>query len=376
MKKINETKDSKALIEVKKDIWSRVKNWFKNLISPNKKEIIEQTVEQSASIEINNKEIENFSNEVVENQIENDYVLAKAEENNIKNSIIQNAKNAYENYVLNDEYEISQNLYNLIKERINANQDSIERLIQINNEKITFNKIIEILNDEEINLQNYKKTIESKKIDDKFLFSQYMVPVGIIGIACNDSIKAIENIFKSITTRNAIIVIEENYNQYSVENLILLIAQEVLNKFNIDENIIQIVKKEDLTDTDIKEFDVMITKNNNVIEKECTTDMYIYQEDEYFSDIVKEEVDKLNLQGKKVQIIKGNLNDCIEKINQKRNYGVSIYSQNLKTGYKFVNLVKSDNVFVNGTLLNSKTVKQLKDVYFNCKNLISEYRLG
>lgn len=119
----------------------------------------------------------------------------------------------------------------------------------------------------------------------------------------------------------------------------------------------------------------MITKNGDVIKKEHTENMYIYQVDDYFDKTVKEEVEKLKFNGKKVEVLKGNFKDCINKINKKRNYGVSIYSTNRKKGYEFINLVKSDNAFFNGTLLNARKNSDKDEIYFVSKNLVCEYKL-
>lgn len=162
--------DTKALIEVKNDIFSRIRNWFKKLISVK----CEESKVDVFNNKDNEKEILLNTSENIENSNNTENIEVT---NQSINKIILNAKNAYENYVLSDEYELSENLYNLIKERINVNRDNIEKIISINNSSITFSKIIEILENEELNLQNYKKTIESKKIDDKFMFSKYLVPV-------------------------------------------------------------------------------------------------------------------------------------------------------------------------------------------------------
>lgn len=339
--------ESKELIEVKNNIFTKFINWLKNLRG-------------KFAYTKTNEIFTNVQN--VENQ-----------EQNYNNEIIINAKNAYQNYVLNSDYKLGENIYNLIKERIKINKEQIEKLIEINRVATTYSEILEILEKEEKNLKDYKKTNIMSKIDNKFMFSQYQVPVGIIAVKTNSFYIAIENIFKAVGTRNAIVVIEENYNEHSIENLILLIVQEALKKFNINENIIQIVNKEAIKEEDLKAFDIIVSEVGKTIEKTETDKMYIYQEDEYFADIVKSEVEKLNSNGMQVEVLIGEMEDCIEKINKNRAFGVCIYTKDRKKAYKFINLVNSENVFFNGTLLNAKKTNKISNMYLTLKNLVCEY---
>lgn len=339
--------ESKELIEVKNNIFTKFINWLKNLRG---KFAYTKTNEISTNVQNIEKQEQNYNNE-----------------------IIINAKNAYQNYVLNSDYKLGEKIYSLIKERIKINQDQIEKLIEINRVATTYSEILEILEKEEKNLKDYKKTNIMSKIDNKFMFSQYQVPVGIIAVKTNSFYVAIENIFKAVGTRNAIVVIEENYNEHSIENLILLIVQEALKKFNIDENIIQIVNKESIKEEDLKAFDIIVSEVGKTIEKSETDKMYIYQEDEYFADIVKGEVEKLNSNGMQVEVLIGEMEDCIEKINKNRAFGVCIYTKDRKKAYKFINLVNSENVFFNGTLLNAKKTNKISNMYLTLKNLVCEY---
>lgn len=339
--------ESKELIEVKNNIFTKFINWLKNLRG---KFAYTKTNEISTNVQN------------VENQ-----------EQNYNNEIIIKAKNAYQNYVLNSDYKLGEKIYSLIKERIKVNKEQIEKLIEINRVATTYSEIIEILEKEEKNLKDYKKTNIMSKIDNKFMFSQYQVPVGIISVKTNSFYVAIENIFKAVGTRNAIVVIEENYNEHSIENLILLIVQEALKKFNIDQNIIQIVNKEEIKEQDLKAFDIIVSEVGETLEKTETDKMYIYQEDEYFADIVKSEVEKLNSNGMQVEILIGEMEDCIEKINKNRAFGVCIYTKDRKKAYKFINLVNSENVFFNGTLLNAKKTNKISNMYLTLKNLVYEY---
>ena len=333
------------LIKVNNNIFTKIKDWIKRL---------KQKFTYKKNVKIDVEEIEE-------------------KHNNCNNEIIINAKDAYQKYVLNSDYKLGENIYKTIRERLNINKDAIEKLIEINRDAITYREIIELLDKEEQNLQEYKKTNIMTQIDSKFIFSQYQVPVGIIAIKTNNSHIAIQNIFKAVCTRNAIIVIEKEYNDKSIENLILLIVQECLKKFNVDENIIQIINNDAVNENDLNEFDIIISEDGKTIDRAETDKMYIYEEDEYFADIIQDELKGLELNGKSVEIIKGKMEDCIEKINKDKTFGVCIYTQDRKKAYRFINLVKSENVFFNGTLLNAKKTKKINNIYLTLKNLVYEH---
>jgi len=350
MKNPEKNKKQQAMIKVEGSIWEKIRLWISRIFKVGRIKEIQSTISEE-------------SNNIIE----------EPEEEIRGSKIIQDARKAFENYVLNREYEISEEIYNTIKERIEINKENIVRLIEIKKSEITYEKIQKILEEEKENLVNYKKTILMEKIDDKFLISEYQVPVGVIGVKVENVEEKIKNIFKAITTRNAIIVIEEAEDKQSVDKLILLIVKEALKKYGINENIIQIVKETDLDSTDIGLLDRVIKGAVRKEIKEESEKLYIYQEDEYFEKEVEAELRRLKLIGKEVELIKGKeIEEAITKINKTKNYGVSIYSQDRKKGYKFINLINSKNVFFNGTLLNAKQIKENKSNYYTTKNILCE----
>lgn len=341
---MEEKKESKELIEIKKGIWQKIKEWFKRFSAPKNKVNYEES--KSEKIE-ENTEIES------------------------KDNIIDKMKKAYEVYNLNSDPYIERTIYELLKERIEANIIEINKIIDLDDAKITFDDIEEIWGYEYRNIDEYKNTLSMRKIDDKFMYSLYKVPKGLIKVYSSRPVMTIRQIFKAITTRNSIVVVEDNYSEYSVQNLVLLIAQELLKKFNIDENIIQIIPaQEDIED---KFFDVVMSIDK-VSEKEKTNNLYIYMEDEYFKNIVINEAKQLKIDSLNPKIITGDMDEAIEKINATQNLGVSIYTQDRKKAYKFINLINSDNVFFNATIREVKEARKLNDNYFRAKNIVYEYR--
>lgn len=94
-----------------------------------------------------------------------------------KAMIVDKSKMAYKNYILNSDPDIIRDVYNLVKERLIVNKDNIIALLKIEKSSITFNEILEILNSEENNIKNFKKSIHAEKLDNKFLYSEYQVPI-------------------------------------------------------------------------------------------------------------------------------------------------------------------------------------------------------
>ena len=91
--------------------------------------------------------------------------------------VTDRAKRAYKNYILNFDPDIISDVYNLIKERLEYNKNNITSLLKIENNNITFEEIMEIFNNQRENIANFKKSICTKKLDDKFIYSEYQVPI-------------------------------------------------------------------------------------------------------------------------------------------------------------------------------------------------------
>ena len=258
-----------------------------------------------------------------------------------------------------------------LKERLEENEGAIQRLINISKEEIEYEEIISMLEEESKEIEEYKKTEYMKKIDDKFMYSRYQVPVGIVLIETEDVKEAIRNIYKGIITRNAIIIKQNKENIYRIERLILMIVQECIKKYGVDENIVQIIEKEEVA---VEKVDVYINKEENKGGKERSNIYYIYEENEYFKEVVKEEIEKLKKMGKSVQVLTGDINRVIEKINETKNVGSSIYTKDRQVGYKYINMVNSDNVYMNTTLEKAIENKPKENIYYMSKNIVCEYK--
>lgn len=276
---------------------------------------------------------------------------------------IFNARKAFRKYVINNTSNISEDIFSYVKEKIEENESKIRKIIEINKDLIKYEEILELV-------ENEKKSINKFKLKNEET-GCYQVPVGVIGIVCKDVKQCVTNIVKSISTRNSIIILHENYNKYSTEALILLIIQECLKNFYIDDNIIQIVQKEKI---DLTKLDRVIgIENVNVEYKDI---IYIYQEDDCFEKIVINEVERLKKLEEyrrfEVKVIKGDFGNIINFFNKNKAYAVCMYSKNAQKAYKFINWIDVGNVFINTGINGCKDIAVCEDEYFNCKYVLHE----
>lgn len=276
---------------------------------------------------------------------------------------ILNARRAFRKYVINNNKNISEDIFSYILEKIQENETKIKKIIEINNDSIAYENIISLVENEKRCVNNFK--LRNKKT------GCYQVPLGVIGAVCKDSKDAITNILKSISTRNSIIILHENYRKYSTESLLLLIVQECLKNFYIDDNIIQMFEKEEI---DLTKLDRVVGLHDKENCEKCLNTIYIYQEDDSFENDVINEVDRLENMDKykncQIKAIKGEFGNIINFLNKNKALAVCMYTNNSQKAYKFINWIDSPNVFVNTGINGCKDVTDVENEYYNCKYVL------
>lgn len=283
------------------------------------------------------------------------------------------AKKAYEEYNLNTSYNLTLNLLRYIYERIQANKNEIEEILRMNKRKYRYSDLIKNVKKWVSEKIEYKSQINVKKIDNKFISAIYKTAIGVVAVECYDFLGCVKYMIESIKTRNAIIISDVEYFEKDDKNLILMIIQEALKKFEINENLIQIVPYEECDYTKCDK--VIYTYDNKNIknrEKNETDDLYVYIETE---ELKKEALDEFNYQkskGNNVYLIEGNDREFLEKINKSRSKGVVIYTKNKELAYKFLTLVNSKNVFINCTLDYIENVKKCDNELLENKKIMYE----
>lgn len=283
------------------------------------------------------------------------------------------AKKAYEEYNLNTSYNLTLNLLRYIYERIQANKNEIEEILRMNKRKYRYSDLIKNVKKWVSEKIEYKSQINVKKIDNKFISAIYKTAIGVVAVECYDFLECVKYMIESIKTRNAIIISDVEYFEKDDKNFILMIIQEALKKFEINENLIQIVPYEECDYTKCDK--VIYTYDNKNIknrEKNETDDLYVYIETE---ELKKEALDEFNYQkskGNNVYLIEGNNREFLEKINKSRSKGVVIYTKNKELAYKFLTLVNSKNVFINCTLDYIENVKKCDNELLENKKIMYE----
>lgn len=278
-------------------------------------------------------------------------------------------KKASNDYILNDINGITEQLLKYIEERISYNRNAIEELIKIKSEKNNYEEIERAIKEEinqEIKYKNYKRMYINR---ENFISTSLLMPVGIIAIEAFDTIEVVKYFIKAIKSRNGVAISDVEYDEQSVKFLILEIIKEALKKFNIDENLIMILPYEECF---YKYFDKVIYTYNkdgeNIVEKlyetkETTNQKYIYIENKELEEIAKRD-------NTDAEVLYGNIEDVIKKINTLYSEGATIYTKNPEIAYKFINLVHSRNVLVNTSLQNVKEINKSPDEMYEYKNII------
>lgn len=283
---------------------------------------------------------------------------------------ISKLRNASDNYILNNDYEITEKLLLYIQERISENKKEIEELIEIQKENIKYEDIENVIKDEisqDIKYKNYKKMYIN---EEKFISTSLLMPVGTIAVEAFNTIEVIRYFIKAIKSRNGVAISDVEYDEKCVKFLVLEIIKEALKKFNIDENLIMILPYEecfyDYFDKVIYTYDKIGEKlsENRYEEKESTNKRYMYIENEELKEIAIAD----NVEEK--EVLYGEFEDVIKEINSSYSEAAIIYTKNPELAHKFINLVHSENVLVNASLQNIKDAYASPDEMYEYKNII------
>ena len=282
---------------------------------------------------------------------------------------VSKLRKATNDYRLNNSYEMTEDILKYIQERIRANKNEIEELIELKEEKYKYEEIKNAIDEEiekEIKYKNYRRMYINK---EKFISTSLLMPIGVIAVEAFDTIEVIRYFIRAIKSRNSIAISDVEYDEQSVKFLILEILQEALKKFGIDQNLIMILPYEECF---YKYFDKVIYTydktgeklvENKYDNKDESEQKYIYIEDERLEEIAKRD----NTNG---EIVYGDIEEVIEKINTTYSQGATIYTSDSKIAYKFINLVHSKNVMVNTSLQNIKDTRKSSNEMYEYKNII------
>lgn len=302
--------------------------------------------------------------------------------------ILGNATMAYTNMDANiDGKKVVQNIFELLDE----NKESIEKANKIdvknnNGFKLNFDMFQKLNNEINAIEDVYRKVISMNQNENNYLEGKQTDNLGTICLVYDGNTYCLlELVLKAILTHNSIIISSESDYMKATNELIVILIQRILEAYNIDKNLVQIVytsRIEELlsNSTSInkvfaignKSFQDRIRKASKV-EVVCKGYNYfdLYIEDltnlSFIKKIVKEEnIDIYVKSGLKVPfddyIEVEDIDEAIAQINfNTSGYSSSIFTDDNQNASVFLREVKANNVSVN----SSPLIESIVDVDIN-----------
>lgn len=276
---------------------------------------------------------------------------------------------AYESYNLDKRENISKQVLEYIRIKIIENKELIENIIKYSNEDITFERILEVYDEECSHESEYKSDIKMVKLENNYEYKVYNSSIGNIVVECSDTLTVLKYYIKAIKSRNTITISDSKYNDISLKSALLIIFCEALSNFGIDMNLIMLIPYEECY---YEKYDKLIYADTkkSTIQKEITDKVYIYVENQSFKEYVDKEKLSLGFYNKQCEILTGDFYEAIHKINEKFPSGASIYTEDSELAFKFINLVHSKNVFVNSSLVEMEIVQDVVDDLYMKKKIM------
>ena len=274
---------------------------------------------------------------------------------------------AYYEYNVDNRYQIEDRILSYIGSRIIENKYSMQNLIEALNEDFTFNDILKTFNDEANLGSKFKDNTIIRKLDNGFVYGYYRTSVGNIVVEENETLEVLKYFVRAIKSRNSIVVADREYDEISLKSALLVIFCEAISKFGLSKNLIMLVPFEECN---YDGFDRVIEKNQIKQNKKESMKFYLYLQDEFFKDIVEQELKNMKDQNLDCEIIRGDFDYVVNKINDESPKGASIYTKDAKIGYNFLNSIKSSNVFLNSSLLNYEILKEEENNLYRNKKIM------
>ena len=278
-------------------------------------------------------------------------------------------KNAYCLYNLNTDEKVSNKVLKFIRKRLLKNQKELETLIEVFKEEIKFDDLIDCFDKEMEEPELYKKEKVMKKVGNEFYYGTYTTSVGNILVETTSSVSALKYFVKAIKSRNSITISDIEYHENNLKNAILLIFQNALEKYKINTHLLNIMPYEECNN---EYFDkVILEDENKVVNNKSQTDYsYIYLADEIFASMAVNDLSRLSNKGKKVEILKGEFTDVVNRINSETTFSTCIYTENRDLAINFINLAQAENVFVNASLDEAEDLEDIDDEFYTKKKVM------
>lgn len=278
-------------------------------------------------------------------------------------------KNAYCLYNLNTDEKVSNKVLKFIRKRLLKNQKELETLIEVFKEEIKFDDLIACFDKEMEEPELYKKEKVMKKVGNEFYYGTYTTSVGNILVETTSSVNVLKYFVKAIKSRNSITISDIEYHENNLKNAILLIFQNALEKYKINTHLLNIMPYEECNN---EYFDkVILEDENKVVNNKSQSDYsYIYLADEIFASMAVNDLSRLSNKGKKVEILKGEFTDVVNRINSETTFSTCIYTENRDLAINFINLAQAENVFVNASLDEAEDLEDIDDEFYTKKKVM------
>ncbi len=282
---------------------------------------------------------------------------------------IQILNKAFNTYNLNNEPDLSNKILNYILERILDNEPNIRQMADVTKEGVTFEEILNAFNDAYREEEYYKKQDSFSQGQDYYC-GRFPVPIGNIVVETNNVLKVIKYFVGGIKSRNTITISQTEYLENSLSNMMLIIFKEAVSKFNLDNNIFNILPYEDCFYDHYDEV-IEIENDEETLKQRPFSNKYIvYDNDGIFKEEVEEEKERLKDFGFDFEYINCSLDEAVEHINKIRPMGAAIYTESSNSAYNFVNMVHTPNAFVNSSLLNQEELPDKKNKLYYLKTIM------
>ena len=304
--------------------------------------------------------------------------------------------------------EINENIYLRFKELVNANRDKIEKIKEIDEKYVDVIPAIDtILKHIENNkkIGHYTDIIEQRKTKDGYMIVKYKDNLGVIGVIYEgDPYITIELALRAIVTKNALIFCT-NQKMYATNELFVIIIQKVLEDCGYPKDLIQIIDSENYIEmykheTIIKNMIVIGSKDLQLQVKRNTNANLIVSGYNYFDLYIEKIIDKelikkileiknihlniyINERISKQEIEELDIEDyteiqdteeAIRDINcNSAGYSSSIITSNSENAKKFLENVKTGNVFVNASPTLERNLDITEEKILYTKQIMYKY---
>ena len=281
-------------------------------------------------------------------------------------------KQAFKFYNLSQDEMISKKVLEYARLRLVENKDLFEDLIKICGEEITFDDLLTVF-DESAKDELYKKEKKLSRINDNYYVSVYTVSEGNVAVEVSSTLEALKYFIEAIKSRNSVTISDLDYLENEIKNCLLLIFKNALEKFGLDSNLIDV---EPFEECYYENFDkiIVLDENRVVSNKEVSDSLFIYLEDNNLESAAYKDMLKFEVKGIKVHLLRGDIDEAIDRINRKHYKAASIYTKNGEAAYKFINLTSADNVFVNASLEYAENVDKCENDIYQKKRIIYPVR--